>query len=334
MRPLENDERFPLFVVAGMPLGAMAFLNDNLRKHPQVFMPQRAEVNYFSIYHQNGIDWYHALYRELWPGQVAGDISPLCFFDVQSLGRMCDYNPEVRVVLVVRDPVDWAVSLYSRLPATEISVPSFTEFLTGYEYNIGSSTVRVQFDDNYLLRRVNLFRNYFSNNLLLIDYEHFRRHHLGAMKAIEQFLDLDPYYTSARLENRNVRPAGRKRIKWLSNFMKRKWLFSHDERQLQRARLNEMDGFDLCGVDASEHQPECERDGRLIKVAEQVLGQQQAYLRRVFANRPIQLGTGATFPASKAAIIGDGERTGRKSSVGYNVQFVFPPSSKNDSESL
>ncbi|MDT0302262.1 sulfotransferase family protein [Streptomonospora wellingtoniae] len=112
----------PTFVVAGAQRCGTTSLFHALVQHPQVFGPPlRKGVHYFDTDYHRGLDWYRghfplrALVR---PGSgrpriEVGESSPYYLFHPLAAERLSRDLPGVKVVVMVRDPVERAYSAHS-----------------------------------------------------------------------------------------------------------------------------------------------------------------------------------------------------------------------------
>jgi hypothetical protein len=107
------------FVVIGAPRSGTTSLWAHLRAHPDVFMPGAKEVPFFS--HDNryakGLDWYmHEQFADAPPGARLGTATPRYMrgrpgTPVEEIARRIRTAlPEVRLIALLRDPVERAVS--------------------------------------------------------------------------------------------------------------------------------------------------------------------------------------------------------------------------------
>ncbi|MBN2467298.1 MAG: sulfotransferase domain-containing protein [Deltaproteobacteria bacterium] len=289
--------RFPLFVVAGMPRGATTFLYNYLEKHPGIFLPFRKEVNYFTVNYDRGVKWYHSLYKNRQPHQIAGDISPPCFLDPSSLGRMAAYDPDIKVILVIRDPVEWVLSFYQQFNSFTFNMPSFADFLEGYDYRANNKVLRVESKNNVLVDRIDLFRKTFGSHLLLYDYGFFKQNVLTVLQVIERFIGVDGYFNQNNFQNLKINASGRNNIKLISYLLSREWLIAPLQYVVPRKiTLYFRDTFDRRSVKKQQRETAFQHPEENIRLAETVLGSQRDTITKQFADRPIQLGTGERFP--------------------------------------
>lgn len=101
------------FLVAGVQKGGTTALFDYLGDFPDIALSQVKEVHFFDDESQ---DWarpdygaYHARFPEA-AGRPCGEATPIYTYWPQSLERVAAYNPAMRLILVLRDPVQRAWS--------------------------------------------------------------------------------------------------------------------------------------------------------------------------------------------------------------------------------
>jgi hypothetical protein len=85
-------------------------LHRALALHPEVGMPTRKEVQYFDMNYHRGANWYRAFFPI--GNRVTVDISPTYMNHPESAHRAVGLVPEAKVVVLLRDPVERAWSLY------------------------------------------------------------------------------------------------------------------------------------------------------------------------------------------------------------------------------
>ena len=70
------------------------------------------EVHYFSQHFHQSLQWYSSHYQQAKPGQLRGDITPFYFFHLAAPARIRSVLPGVRLVALLRDPVERTLSQY------------------------------------------------------------------------------------------------------------------------------------------------------------------------------------------------------------------------------
>jgi hypothetical protein len=107
----------PDFIIIGAMKSATSSLHTQLAQQPGIFMTTPKEPNFFSDDSQyaRGISWYQSLFKDAQPGDLCGESSthytklpdyPYC------VERLSSYVPDVKLVYVMRHPIDRLVSHY------------------------------------------------------------------------------------------------------------------------------------------------------------------------------------------------------------------------------
>jgi hypothetical protein len=114
----------PDFLVIGAYKSGSTALHEALRAHPQVFVPAQKGPSFFAF---DGVaepdrplppgtvrswDDYRALFDQAPAGAVCGEVSPEYLANPRAAGRIRDRVPHVRLVAILRNPVERAFSDY------------------------------------------------------------------------------------------------------------------------------------------------------------------------------------------------------------------------------
>lgn len=101
------------FVIAGAQKGGTTALFDYLSDYPDIALPAEKELHFFDDETQ---DWarpdygaYHARFPDP-AGRPCGEATPIYCYWPNSLERICAYNPAMKLIVVLRDPVERAWS--------------------------------------------------------------------------------------------------------------------------------------------------------------------------------------------------------------------------------
>lgn len=107
MQPLVN------FIVIGVQKAGTTALYDYLADDPAVGLSKVKEVHFFD---DESVDWsapdygpYHAQFETAGPA-IRGEATPIYLYWPRSLERIAAYNPRVRLIVMLRDPVQRAWS--------------------------------------------------------------------------------------------------------------------------------------------------------------------------------------------------------------------------------
>ena len=105
------------FMIAGVQKGGTTSLDAYLRQHPGVSMAKKKEVHFFDKRPPTGIrplDYaiYHRQFHwnEQARGAKLGEATPILTWWTGSMERLWQYNPDIKVIMLLRDPVERAWS--------------------------------------------------------------------------------------------------------------------------------------------------------------------------------------------------------------------------------
>lgn len=188
----------PDFLVIGAQRCGTTWLYENLRSHPEIFMPETKEINFFSSINGNfdkGGDWYKDHFREAPQNGRRGEITPEYLLDPVAAQRIFDCLGPVKLIAILRNPLHRAYSSYGRgLREGDWDV-SFEEFI---EENLDYCIDRGKY---YELLQPYL-RIFGKDNLLIRIYEDIAVDTHGFLKDIYRFLEVDVNFVSEQEDNR------------------------------------------------------------------------------------------------------------------------------------
>jgi hypothetical protein len=118
--------RLPDFIIGGAPRSGTTWLYHLLARHPGVHMaaPVRPEPKFFLVdeHYAKGLDWYSRRWFEAAPAEaVCGEKSTNYLESPDAARRIARHVPRVRLVFILRDPVEraWSNYLWSRMNGME-----------------------------------------------------------------------------------------------------------------------------------------------------------------------------------------------------------------------
>lgn len=104
----------PDFLIIGAQKSGTTSLYEYLCQHPEIVPAQKKEVHYFDTGFYKGITWYrtHFPRRRSLSNEITGEASPSYLFYPQTARRMYQVVPQARLLVLLRNPVDRAISSY------------------------------------------------------------------------------------------------------------------------------------------------------------------------------------------------------------------------------
>jgi len=111
-----HDRVLPNFIIIGVQKGGTSSLYRYLLQHPNVVPGYKKEVKFFDGKYQKGLDWYRYNFpftsQMTDTGAQTGEASPSYIFHPLVPQRIKEDLPNVKLVLLLRDPVERAYSHY------------------------------------------------------------------------------------------------------------------------------------------------------------------------------------------------------------------------------
>lgn len=110
-----SRKRMPDFIIIGAQKCGTTSLYNYLIQHPQIVSAATKEVHFFDLNFEKGRAWYLAQFPELEQNQdktITGEASPYYIFHPLVPQRIYQMLPQVKLIVLLRDPVARAISHY------------------------------------------------------------------------------------------------------------------------------------------------------------------------------------------------------------------------------
>jgi Sulfotransferase domain len=141
----------PDFLVLGAQKAGTTALYEYLRRHPQITGPSWKEVSFFDRHWARGESWYRGNFpnRARTRGKLTGEASPSYVFHPLAPRRVQELVPDARLIVLVRNPVDRALSQYNHEVALGREPLPFEEALDAEEERLRGVEERMEADPRY-----------------------------------------------------------------------------------------------------------------------------------------------------------------------------------------
>jgi len=203
------------FVVAGVQKAGTTALHYFLAKHPHIALPRDQALHFFDKeeHFQSAPDYriLHGNFSPGWRWQIAGEVTADYVYYTPALERIARYNPEMKLIISLRNPVDRAFSHWNMRRAKGREPLEFLEAIQRDQAHIGSGLrgnahLERGFYATQLERVFDLFPR---EQVLLIKYEDFRRDYGRTVNRLFDFLGVRRL-TSLKNKEQNAGPYQRK----------------------------------------------------------------------------------------------------------------------------
>lgn len=121
----------PNFMIIGTVKGGTSSLYSYLTKHPLVLPAVNKELHFFNLNFHKGIDWYLSQFPAI-PEQhnfATGEATPNYIYSAEAASKLFSYFPKIKLIAILRNPVERAVSHYYMLKQQGIEKRSFKKVI-------------------------------------------------------------------------------------------------------------------------------------------------------------------------------------------------------------
>jgi len=214
----------PDFYVVGAFKSGSTALYEQLRRHPQIFMPFHKEPLFFGDdltrrYGRMSLDDYLRLFRRAKPGQRVGEASTWYLYSTSAAREIREFSPDAQIIVVLRNPVDVMYAQHNQLIYNVIEdIADFEEALAaekdrrnGRRIPPGPINVENLFY-RHSVRFAEQLERYFDvfgrDRVHVMLYDDLRRDGAAVVRGALEFLDVNPLLAAApptANESRRVR---------------------------------------------------------------------------------------------------------------------------------
>ncbi|SFN76441.1 sulfotransferase family protein [Salegentibacter flavus] len=128
------------FVCIGAQKAGTTTLHDILKGHPDIYLPDRKEAQFFDIneMYQRGLDFYFSTFFRTYKNQkVVGNINPNLQLETRSIDRLIScFGKNIKVIFILRNPIKRAYSHYLMSKRRGYEQLSFLEALEQEDYRM------------------------------------------------------------------------------------------------------------------------------------------------------------------------------------------------------
>ena len=210
--------KLPNFLIIGAAKSGTSSLYDYLKQHPQVYMPVTKEPNFFvfeglnlppfsgsadsqTLYKRlykhsiTNIDGYQELFQGVSQEKAIGEASVRYLYFPQAAERIKKYIPNVKMIIMLRNPIDRLYSHYLMMKVRYRLEPlSLAQAIEQEEKRIYNNWgwdwhyVRVGMYYNQVKHYLNLFK---SEQIKVFLYDDFCTNPLGIFQEVCQYIGVD-----------------------------------------------------------------------------------------------------------------------------------------------
>ncbi|MGH7824190.1 MAG: sulfotransferase domain-containing protein [Candidatus Binatia bacterium] len=189
------------FLICGTQRGGTSALYRYVREHPEICWARRKEVHYFDserhFRRKPQYSKYHSFFNPQSSHKVLGEATPAYMYWYDAPRRIWEYNPSIKLIIILRNPIDRAYSHWNLLRHRTPNV-SFWEAIQN-ERERCRSALPLQHrsysyvDRGFYLEQLRRLWTYFEQKqMLILRNEDLRRRPQEVVDKICRFLEINP----------------------------------------------------------------------------------------------------------------------------------------------
>ncbi len=163
----------PDFLIIGAMKAGTTSLYHNIVKHPKIVPALWKEIYFFDSRYSKGLDWYRVHFslrsqkRLGGLSRITGEASPSYLYHPHAARRVHEHLPDVRLIVLLRNPVERAYSHYHHEIRRGGETRSFEEAIEQEEASLSGELDKIMKDEHYYSR--NYMRRSYLNRGIYID---------------------------------------------------------------------------------------------------------------------------------------------------------------------
>ena len=184
--------RLPKALIIGFSKCGTTALRTFLTLHPDIVSPIE-EVRYFNYNFAKGLEWYRNQMPASSENQITLEKTPSYIMSPEVLKRIYLYDSEVRLIIIVRDPIIRLQSQYAhtfRNAPPEAQLPAFRFWV-----KVDSRYDRITHFVDYTKYIRQVYDQFPKKQVLVLAEEDFEQNPLSVMKEVESFLHIKPAFS-------------------------------------------------------------------------------------------------------------------------------------------
>jgi hypothetical protein len=195
----------PDFLIIGALKAGTTSLYQYLHQHPHVNPAFKKEIKFYNCLYHRGYFWYRSFFPLRFKMQsnetrfITGEASPNYLFHPKAPQRVAERLPDVKLIVLLRNPIDRAYSHYQMNVRSGWEELTFEEAIEKEPQRLAGEMERILADDRYPLETYRRYsyisKGHYAEHLQRW-LEYFPRQNLLVVRSEELFTAPDSVYQS------------------------------------------------------------------------------------------------------------------------------------------
>lgn len=224
MRRINFGKIAPSFIIIGVQKGGTTSLYEYLLQHPKIIAPKEKELHYFDNYNETSDKEYLSKFpSEYFNNKISFEATPRYIYFPETAKKINAYNPKMKFIVVLRDPVERAFSawnMYKQMSEDKVQVEKsrlhelsnptdknhtyfyankFPEFEKWVDFEMSNEfpadlTEPSIIKRGYYKTQIDEYLKYFNEDaFLFLDFDEFKKDVPACLGEISEFLNIKPF---------------------------------------------------------------------------------------------------------------------------------------------
>jgi len=202
----QEEEILPTFLIGGAPKAGTTFLYHYCKEHPDVCMSSPKETGFFHKNYDKGLGWFKRHFDH-WEGETAiGEASVMTFPTPGAEQRVADVVPEVRLIFLLRNPIERAYSdyLYNLQQGWIPPDVTFHQMIRG-EVDVKGHSGEALINRGLYLKHLHRFEKHFKRSrMCIILTRDLKEDPISVVRSVYDFIEVSTNYLPETMEQRNT----------------------------------------------------------------------------------------------------------------------------------
>jgi len=224
-----GNKKEPELIILGTQKSGTTSLFDVLNNLPEFNGSLTKEVHFFDINYKNGYKWYLNNFAPSRQKIINFEASPSYLFYPFVPQRICDFNKNIKLIIILRDPIERAFSawnMYKKLhsinyPFTNKNLPdSWGELLKLYpefptfeqiiDFELNTMDSKKSFNPSIIARgkyaeQIERYYKLFDKmNILILDNNDLKTNKVKIINKVYSFMNIDKKINTIKSDNKNI----------------------------------------------------------------------------------------------------------------------------------
>jgi len=200
----------PNFLVIGAPRSGTTWIHENLKRHPQVYVPHVKEVHFFDKKYEKGMNYYESFFSGRMVETAIGETTPAYLHgaysshDIPRLIRQ--HLPDVKLIASLRNPIERVYSRYWNSKAKYAKNASFS-----FEEKLKDRPEFIM-EGFYATQLTRYYENFPKEQILVLLFDDLVARPIEFMSKIYAFIGVNPKVDAGLGSSQINASSGKKRL--------------------------------------------------------------------------------------------------------------------------